>query len=260
MNTACELLTKIKPERLESHRIIVKTPDEICSLQGFSVHLVGIYDQARIATYCVEAGWFRLAIKVLSIDKDMSFFGPIIASGGFGKVIEQTMNDSVFVAKFRSKPADKIHLFLREWIEEVAIGKICSLLEIGPEVETRIPFDIIVFKDGGASYIKKCQPITHSVNTDQLERNIGRCLEIMHAFHLVHRDIKPDNFLWDEDHQQFLLCDFGVSAYVREKPGEKTLTSYCGTKLFMGQEMKSLGGQKDQAGFVNLYQNDWEGL
>lgn len=221
---------------------------------------MGIYDQARIAAYCVEAGWFQLAIKVLSIDKNMSFFGPIIGSGGFGKVIEQTVNDKPFVAKFREMKAKQLHLSLPEWIEEVAIGKICSLLEIGPEVETRIPFDLIVFKDGGASYIKKCLPVAYPVDINKLEGNISRCLEILHAFHFVHCDIKPGNILWDEDSQQYLLCDFGISRYVKEKQGERTLISRCGTDLYMGEEMRSLENAKDKTGLVDLYRNDWEGL
>jgi hypothetical protein len=32
-------------------------------------------------------------------------------------------------------------------VREVAISKLCSVLEVGPAVETSIPFDVVVYAD-----------------------------------------------------------------------------------------------------------------
>ena len=38
-------------------------------------------------------------------------------------------------------------------------------------------------------------------------------LEIVHAQGILHRDIKPDNFLWDEKQQRLKLSDFGTACF-----------------------------------------------
>jgi hypothetical protein len=41
-------------------------------------------------------------------------------------------------------------------IIEVAIGKLCSALGIGPALETTIPFDLIVYEDGVQFHLERC--------------------------------------------------------------------------------------------------------
>jgi serine/threonine protein kinase len=57
----------------------------------------------------------------------------------------------------------------------------------------------------------------------------------MHCLHIVHKDIKPANILWSIKYSQFVLCDFGVSDFVRENAGEKSETNVEGTFGYMGR-------------------------
>jgi cell division control protein 7 len=41
------------------------------------------------------------------------------------------------------------------------------------------------------------------------------CLEEIHFNGIVHRDIKPDNFLYNIDNGEFMLIDFGLAELVK---------------------------------------------
>jgi aurora kinase len=87
--------------------------------------------------------------------------------------------------------------------------------------------------------------LLHHIKTipDLTERTLGpifsqmlQSLYQVHSAHVVHRDIKPDNFLiGGEDGQTVKLCDFGLSA--RLCKGTKHLTDIVGTPPFMCPEM-----------------------
>src|SRR5262249_20675189 len=46
--------------------------------------------------------------------------------------------------------------------------------------------------------------------------DVAEALGHVHASGLVHRDIKPANLLWDENRDEVLLTDFGLSAWLAE--------------------------------------------
>jgi tRNA A-37 threonylcarbamoyl transferase component Bud32 len=59
----------------------------------------------------------------------------------------------------------------------------------------------------------------------------AEALKHVHAAGIVHRDIKPANLLWDEESDEVLLTDFGLSAWLAEAGGEAA-----GTALYMAPE------------------------
>ncbi|XP_044728667.1 cell division cycle 7-related protein kinase-like [Chrysoperla carnea] len=47
-------------------------------------------------------------------------------------------------------------------------------------------------------------------------KNILIALQRVHSFGVIHRDVKPNNFLYDRKNKQFLLVDFGLADYVKK--------------------------------------------
>lgn len=42
-------------------------------------------------------------------------------------------------------------------------------------------------------------------------RNLLKALCRVHSFGIIHRDVKPNNFLYDRKNNKFLLIDFGLA-------------------------------------------------
>lgn len=76
----------------------------------------------------------------------------------------------------------------------------------------------------------------------------------MHSLQLVHRDIKPENILWSDQLKRAVFSDFGISHFVKEKPGEKSHANFEGTRRYMSAELLAL--EKTGYGEVDLYRND----
>jgi serine/threonine protein kinase len=55
----------------------------------------------------------------------------------------------------------------------------------------------------------------------------------MHMICLIHKDIKPANILYSPSRNELVLCDFGISDFVADKIGWKSLTFKEGTKHYM---------------------------
>nr|CAD7204995.1 unnamed protein product [Timema douglasi] len=46
-------------------------------------------------------------------------------------------------------------------------------------------------------------------------KNLFLALKRVHSFNIIHRDVKPSNFLYDRDNRKFLLVDFGLAQPIR---------------------------------------------
>mmetsp|Transcript_17684 Transcript_17684/g.37569 ORF Transcript_17684/g.37569 Transcript_17684/m.37569 type:complete len:311 (-) Transcript_17684:137-1069(-) len=76
----------------------------------------------------------------------------------------------------------------------------------------------------------------------RLFRQMAKGLAHVHARCIVHRDVKPDNFLLGAGEPRTVkICDFGMSALVPKRAGE-LLTGCYGTAPYMSPEMISKRG------------------
>ena len=84
-------------------------------------------------------------------------------------------------------------------------------------------------------------------------------LSLMHSFGIVHGDVKPENIMWSPSLKKNVFIDFGLSRVVKEKPGQKTHTGFCGTFEHSYSEMKTLLIESKK-GYVDLFYNDLFGV
>jgi len=80
-------------------------------------------------------------------------------------------------------------------------------------------------------------------------------LSMMHHFHLVHMDIKPDNIMFSPYYKRVVFIDFGLSRIISEPIGVKTLSNYIGTPHYWSPEMNKCFLSKKPK-FIDLYYND----
>ena len=57
----------------------------------------------------------------------------------------------------------------------------------------------------------------------------------MRQIHLIHGDIKIENLMYSRGWRKYVLIDFGLSKFLKEKPNEKTETYFQGTADCVGE-------------------------
>ena len=78
---------------------------------------------------------------------------------------------------------------------------------------------------------------------------------MLHALHIVHADIKPQNICWSDYYKKYVFIDFGLSSIKNSGPGVKTMTNFKVTYLYCSQDMRKLFMLRG-TGLVDLYFND----
>lgn len=66
----------------------------------------------------------------------------------------------------------------------------------------------------------------------EIMKQLFETLEYLHSKNICHRDIKPDNILYDREKKKIKLIDFGISRKVFEKDEKKSLLSMTGSLFY----------------------------
>jgi len=67
-----------------------------------------------------------------------------------------------------------------------------------------------------------------------------RKLNLLHAFQIVHMDIKQANIMYSQLTEELVFIDYGFSRLIQEKIGFKTQCSFAGSFSYCGPEMLSV--------------------
>lgn len=90
------------------------------------------------------------------------------------------------------------------------------------------------------NYVRKRRKLKEDI-AKYIFKQIVEGLYYCHAKRIVHRDIKLDNLLLDED-GSVKLCDFGVSKHLKDH--NEVMTEQCGTPAYIAPEILKDKGYK----------------
>src|SRR5712691_10055467 len=148
-----------------------------------------------------------------------------IARGGMGTVweAEDTLLDRHVAVKllhpqFADEP-EFLERFRREARAAARLShpNIVSIYDVGEDVETRTPFIVMELVEGGnlKERIQRSAPLPDN-EIRALGAALAATLEYAHRRGIVHRDVKPQNVLLDEDGRP-RLTDFGIAQAMASK-------------------------------------------
>jgi hypothetical protein len=127
---------------------------------------------------------------------------------------------------------------------------IVPVLDSG-EVEGR-PYFVLPFLEGGTLREKlrkeKQLPFDEVI---AIGVTIARALEFAHSHGIIHRDVKPENILFNEG--QACLADFGTARHIEHRAGDPTTSTGMvpGTAAYMSPEQAS--GEREYDGRTDIY-------
>jgi len=166
-------------------------------------------------------------------------FGKVLGTGSFAKVREgfhKPTGSRVAVKtydKAKIKDANQRRRIQQEirLMEKLNHPRVIRHFEV---LETSNRIHLVMECCGGGnlcSYLKRKRRLDEVVARTMLTQILDG-LKYMHNLNVVHRDIKLENVLLDQD-GSVKLVDFGFSAYVKDK----SLKIFCGTPSYMAPEI-----------------------
>lgn len=187
-----------------------------------------------------------------------------VGEGGTSAVYraKHPSHGTVAVKVLREKlRADKtaVARFLREarFGERVQHPNVVRTLEIG-EAGTGLHFLAIEWARGEIleKYAKRRGPLPPD-EVAEIVAQIGEAVEAAHAVGVVHRDLKPDNLMYDPESRRVKLLDFGIAADTDTSPEQRLTRAgfFVGTLLYVAPEALSgelVGPQADQYSLATI--------
>lgn len=159
--------------------------------------------------------------------------------------------------KHKLENPDSLRRFRQEskFLVKLNHPHVVSILDVGEY--DGVPFFVMPFISGGGLRSRQTNElgIQKPLKPTSLRRwllEIAKALDFIHSQGCVHRDVKPDNILFDE-HGHAFLSDFGLSKLLptneEDDPGHTAAGAIVGTPLFCAPELilgEMFDGRADQ--------------
>ncbi|KAJ3186449.1 hypothetical protein HDU85_007268 [Gaertneriomyces sp. JEL0708] len=161
-----------------------------------------------------------------------------IGKGAFGKVsiVQKKKTGEVYALKYINKAkcvAEKaVHHVVQErnLLQEIKHPFICNLRYSFQDSENL--YMALDLMSGGDLRFHLGRPIREDA-AKHILAEIASALDFLHMHRIVHRDIKPDNILLDENGHAY-LTDFNIAVKFRD---DRPLKSVAGTEPYMAPEL-----------------------
>lgn len=191
------------------------------------------------------------------------FIKRILANGGMGVVFlafDLHLNKDVVIKAPILKYSDPKKDLLQRFEREVLVHTALEHPSIVPIIDNGIyedhPFLVLQYIKNGTlrmlmDYAKGRHEVCSSNNLALWLPQISSALDFIHANNWVHRDVKPENILFDATYNPY-LTDFGILKKLSIKPDEvfsSSLGSFIGSPQYMAPEQhlgERITGKTDQ--------------
>ena len=166
----------------------------------------------------------------------------LLTRGGMSVVFKgRAKSDGRDVAIKVFRPEFSITLLRDRFHQEVEILRDLAHPNILPLIESgegdHLVFYVMPFAHGGSLFDRVQRERRLSLDvTLAITRAVAAALDYAHAHQVIHRDVKPENVVFDEGNT--MLCDFGVARALVRAGGERISTSglIVGTPHYMSPE------------------------
>jgi len=133
---------------------------------------------------------------------------------------------------------------------------VCAVYQVGA-LSDGTPFYILPFVKGTTLGQRlKAEGRLPPSEVRRVIRDVASALGAAHRLSVIHRDVRPDNVLADEESGRYHLCDFGVAGVLETgEEGEERITStgeVLGHPAYMSPEQTAGGPLTDRADVYSL--------